>query len=207
VKRRLLNILTALSLLLFVASVTMWVRSYCRSDTLFLTRRSEGETFTDVTFWTLDTARGSFAVRRDSNHIPRMRTLGMLNVRPWKWEAHGATDRSYLASPTGRGPGRLFWRAGFELHRARFDGADGGRSVQWRLTWPAWATVLLTAAMPAVRMWRRLRRGRFGPGHCRGCGYDLRGNESGVCPECGQRSEAQSPPCHAAAERGEPCEP
>ncbi len=23
------------------------------------------------------------------------------------------------------------------------------------------------------------------PGHCR-CGYDLRGTESGVCPECGR---------------------
>ena len=24
------------------------------------------------------------------------------------------------------------------------------------------------------------------PGHCR-CGYDLTGNESGTCPECGER--------------------
>ena len=27
------------------------------------------------------------------------------------------------------------------------------------------------------------------PGHCR-CGYDLRGNESGVCPECGNEVHA-----------------
>lgn len=25
------------------------------------------------------------------------------------------------------------------------------------------------------------------PGHCRNCGYDLRGNESGRCPECGMQ--------------------
>ena len=24
------------------------------------------------------------------------------------------------------------------------------------------------------------------PGHCQHCGYDLTGNESGICPECGR---------------------
>lgn len=41
---------------------------------------------------------------------------------------------------------------------------------------------------PALRAQRRRRRGC-----CLGCGYDLTGNESGVCPECGQAaSGAQS---------------
>lgn len=35
-----------------------------------------------------------------------------------------------------------------------------------------------------VRRWYRARRGR-----CIGCGYDLTGNVSGVCPECGKRLE------------------
>ena len=26
----------------------------------------------------------------------------------------------------------------------------------------------------------------YAPGHCQRCGYDLTGNESGICPECGQ---------------------
>ncbi len=29
-----------------------------------------------------------------------------------------------------------------------------------------------------------LLRQRYPRGHCQGCGYDLTGNESGVCPEC-----------------------
>jgi len=27
-------------------------------------------------------------------------------------------------------------------------------------------------------------------GRCRGCGYDLTGNASGICPECGESIEA-----------------
>lgn len=28
------------------------------------------------------------------------------------------------------------------------------------------------------------------PGHCQSCGYDLTGNESGICPECGRPTPA-----------------
>jgi len=35
--------------------------------------------------------------------------------------------------------------------------------------------------------WKRRRRGR-----CPRCGYNLKGNVSGVCPECGQRMSAKS---------------
>ena len=34
-------------------------------------------------------------------------------------------------------------------------------------------------------------RRRFPAGHCQRCGYDLTGNVSGVCPECG--SEVKQP--------------
>lgn len=33
------------------------------------------------------------------------------------------------------------------------------------------------------------RRHQIPPGHCQRCGYDLTGNESGICPECGQAIE------------------
>jgi len=50
---------------------------------------------------------------------------------------------------------------------------------------PLWLLFLLVAA-PTGRLWWVDRR-RVQPGKCRQCGYDLTGNQSGVCPECGTR--------------------
>ncbi|MCL4196578.1 MAG: hypothetical protein KJZ69_03720 [Phycisphaerales bacterium] len=47
---------------------------------------------------------------------------------------------------------------------------------------PVWTLVLL-AGLPTASVWYRDRR--RAPGLCIKCGYDLRGNTSGVCPECG----------------------
>jgi hypothetical protein len=47
---------------------------------------------------------------------------------------------------------------------------------------PFWM-VFVAIAVPTFWLWRHDRR--LPPGHCRRCGYDLTGNESGVCPECG----------------------
>lgn len=56
---------------------------------------------------------------------------------------------------------------------------------------PAWVPIAVTAALPAawlsLFLARRLQlptmRERLGL--CRSCGYDLTGNISGTCPECG----------------------
>ncbi len=50
--------------------------------------------------------------------------------------------------------------------------------------WP-FATVLSGSA--GLMWWGRFAR-RARPGCCRLCGYDLAGNTSGVCPECGTRT-------------------
>lgn len=40
-------------------------------------------------------------------------------------------------------------------------------------------------ALTGILATRRLRRLPAQRGHCRRCGYNLKGNTSGVCPECG----------------------
>jgi len=52
----------------------------------------------------------------------------------------------------------------------------------WALLIPIWLPFILLAA-PLAFLW--LSRPRTPPGHCRKCGYDLTGNVSGRCPECG----------------------
>ena len=53
---------------------------------------------------------------------------------------------------------------------------------------PLWMP-FLALGVPSFIVWRRTRRPRAG--HCVNCGYDLTGNTSGVCPECG--TEVESP--------------
>ena len=50
---------------------------------------------------------------------------------------------------------------------------------------PLWLLLLLTA-IPTAWLWHRDRR-RIRPGCCLRCGYDLTGNTSGVCSECGEK--------------------
>ena len=50
---------------------------------------------------------------------------------------------------------------------------------------PLWFVLCSSLALPAlwVSRWRSSRKPRGG--HCGTCGYNLTGNTSGVCPECG----------------------
>ncbi len=48
---------------------------------------------------------------------------------------------------------------------------------------PLWLPLLIIGH-PTAFLWGRARR-RPLAGHCRNCGYDLTGNVSGRCPECG----------------------
>ncbi len=58
---------------------------------------------------------------------------------------------------------------------------DSSRSIvafHLPLWMPCVASMILT-----VILWRRFRP--FPSTHCQSCGYNLRGNESGICAECG----------------------
>ena len=62
----------------------------------------------------------------------------------------------------------------------------------WHVTVPLWMPFLVFA-IPTIWLWWIDRR-RIPPGHCRKCGYNLTGNMSGVCPECGEQIVAASIP-------------
>jgi hypothetical protein len=64
-------------------------------------------------------------------------------------------------------------------------------------TWwsvPLWVpTVPLLLATCAAWRLDAIARRRGRPGHCAACGYDLTGNTSGVCPECGAAAAQPRP--------------
>lgn len=58
-----------------------------------------------------------------------------------------------------------------------------GRTVSFRGIWiPGWVFVI-TMALPAALLW--YRELRYTPGRCHNCRYNLHGNQTGICPECG----------------------
>lgn len=63
-------------------------------------------------------------------------------------------------------------------HLTPFYGPGGG----WIADLPMWIPLTLAIGASAV-FWHRDRR--FQPGACQKCGYNLTGNTSGRCPECG----------------------
>jgi hypothetical protein len=59
--------------------------------------------------------------------------------------------------------------------------ADGLRA----LSVPLFYLFLVFAILPGIWCWRLYRSFRRREGRCRSCDYDLTGNVSGTCPECG----------------------
>ena len=87
---------------------------------------------------------------------------------------------------------RLDWfEEGFGLEVGRC--AGGGCNRQQYLCLeagcPLWFPAMIFLSFPAYWVGfgplRRIRR--RARGHCEKCAYDLRGNESGICPECGTK--------------------
>jgi hypothetical protein len=76
------------------------------------------------------------------------------------------------------------WRIPASQLAPRVGSAEFSRG--WYFSLPLWMPFLLVA-VPTGCLWWRDRRRRIPPGHCQRCGYNLTGNVSGVCPECGER--------------------
>ena len=56
---------------------------------------------------------------------------------------------------------------------------------------PHWFTATCLAILPALWLIKWNKRRKLGPNTCPACSYDLTGNESGKCPECGHASEPE----------------
>jgi hypothetical protein len=181
VRRVMLNILTALSLLLCVVTMVEWALSNSRSDALSIwvfhtpfqpgtvapAQRAEISSYFGIIEITFAESDEVEAWPRDQVHV-----LGDRFV----WNA-----RSAHPVVTGLGielPGPLA-----VVRSGRY--AERGYTVHTR----HWLVALVTGALPLLRvvsgLLKAVRVRRRARGRCRSCDYDLTGNVSGVCPECG----------------------
>jgi hypothetical protein len=179
VKQRLLNLFTLLSLLLCVAVVAMWVCGFgpvvyvgtnpqyrfATADQGNLEVCRWGSGCVRLPYWLLIVASGvgpavRFDAARKRRHLPR---------RNWPL-------RSLVVSIVGLAGGWLGWISADKSARPLI------ATWQWFVGIAAVVSLYLMLRRSYLIGERELRRRQ---GRCPVCGYDLTGNVSGVCSECG----------------------
>jgi hypothetical protein len=181
VKRWVFTILSALSLLLCVAVVVLWVRSYWRNDSI-------GCISADV-ISAASSTRGSICFWRQSDGTGRSEV-------GWFYErSEPVSMLAYLPELDSSDPDphevnlRL---AGFALWHRR-ETVGGVAVFEQIAVAPHWFAALVTAALPVHALRLYLHRRKRPDGSCPSCGYDLRATP-GRCPECGLVPAAPPPP-------------
>jgi hypothetical protein len=177
-KRRLPNLLTALSLLLCVATAVVWARSYRHGQWLMHTDGTGWRALSDteVTEWSAFCGNGVLHLR----WLKYRWNLGVALHRGGAngWGVDGSAPDVYKQPPGPQTPAN---RLGFDFVEEHYT-TEEKPGASRRVTLPLWLPVLLLALTPAAWTYRHLRRP--GPGHCPRCGYDLRATPD-LCPECG----------------------
>jgi hypothetical protein len=156
--RIIFNTLTIMSLLLLLAGAGLWVDSYSSSRGLSY----EGLDWLHLTC--SDTGRCAILMAETNWGDP-----------PEGWDVYRSDaygDLEEFCSPYSAGFGGTW---GMASH-----GVD-----VYALVIPHWFLLLMLAVLPVIWLIKWQKRRRLGPNACHQCAYDLTGNQTGICPECG----------------------
>jgi hypothetical protein len=178
--RWMLNAVTVLSLLLCVATVGLWVRSQSGADIW----AGCAEAAPPGRAALVGSERGYLSIMIDGGwpfrgqwtvapHLSFLTVAGSTNITAVGWGYERGTAFGRLGPPGTKAP--------FAPRPIPFV------DIHW-----LWPTVL-TSVLPLLGARRRMRRAivdrrqrlRRAAGLCLVCSFDLTGNVSGVCPECG----------------------
>jgi hypothetical protein len=173
--RRLLNLATAVSMVLCLATAVLWVRSYWIYDELSWNQRSrQGASGTN---WSVSAGSNCGQLLSHLQWYTEAVTL------PHVWPPDGTTIRAHawITQPASANAARV---AHFGFYAGAIVRPD---LVSRALHVPHWFVCAATAAIPVWGVFRRWRN-RPQRGTCPVCGYDLRATPE-RCPECGTVTE------------------
>lgn len=191
------------SLLLFVCSAAVCVRSQFRSDNVIRVLSSDDDgtaagreesARTRAPWWAGDhpiwyDERRVYSDRRDivfdHQRLAADNLGGFIPPRGWYYNVEEADEAQVHLWPTYAGSGS------FTPSIPDRNGVQGSAT----LTLPHWLLLCVFAILPSVTITRAIRKHARPSGTCRKCGYDLRASKE-RCPECGtpvtQNLEAKS---------------
>ncbi len=167
-KPRLLNLAAGVSLLLAIAIVALWVRSYWWSVYAIRVTTAVEEAHEVSRAWQLTASRGGIrvALLEMSSSAPAQANFS--SSRGWKWFQGppqmelGSLPRFMHEATTMPQPGHAYF-----------------------LVCPFWLMIIGLAILPTIAIVRHRRRRRRETNNlCPTCGYDLRATPD-RCPECG----------------------
>lgn len=202
-KRRFVNLLTALLLLLCVAACVAWGRGYWRADALQYARVGFQGPWMTTEAYHVTSARGGLTLSWGYTQNNFSTTAAADEVRArsgptdnrFRFQASTLPWLQYGGGSYQQSGSRL--RAGFGFRSVDSAWPPAAPSVIQRgrqvvLPWPV--VVLLFGALPGWQLWQSIRRARLrrriAAGVCLSCGYDLRGTPD-RCPECGRSPAAR----------------
>ena len=173
--RNLMNSLTAVSLLLCLATVALWVRSYWQFDSFYKLNCTLDSC---VHMKSVNCDRGVIGI----NWLASNKSSSGIQ-KDWTYTSKGIP--SYRVAPGATGFGYRVSNPELRLDRTTI------LNYAQTILFPLWAVTLVTMILPWIWAIRRLGRRRRDPGLCPKCGYDLRatpqagGELVSRCPECG----------------------
>ena len=188
--RQIFMLATLTSAFLFFATISIWALSY---RSVWSTRHETGTR--DGTYWELRSLFGRIEIIWARDPLP-LSSRGRI-----EWEARPRWRPNIDDDPEWRFDAEEVHRfAGFAFARQRKSHGVSGRKLSkdpfrpvpavWMqmkiLVIPDWFLLAAFSVLPVMRRAARRRASlRLIHGACPGCGYNLTGNTSGVCAECG----------------------
>ena len=193
-RRKLFNLATAISLVLCIAIVALWGRSYWKAEVIQY-QSPMGTPPCKLRYLQIYSVHGGLSLRLLRETYPQLKETELAS--PY-WNAHIAGLRrdvgwKYEALSPLQNP-RIF--IGFDAQHeiSSIEPWRRGSVIDyesWVGTIPFWFLMLLTLTPCLILAYRRIRRAtrRKAAGLCPTCGYDLRATPE-RCPECGTAAAA-----------------